>query len=340
VLALTDAGYAAYFNSFYREPASGIFFLLLLAEAIDIGRAGKPGVDHIARWSLWSALWVLAKTQNAPLGLITGLFAFRLAQWTPSKRGRIAAAVGGIAIFGCAAFDAMAVPPGPSAAPIYGMIFAAILPESHDPGADLRTLGLDPELVRYTGTGAWSAGTGFPELVMTPAFRAITSFTVARFYLLRPARMWRRTKAVLPKITFMRPEWYGNFEPSAGVPPAALSRAFTLWSGFHEHILPAFSKLLLFGLGGWPMAALWRWRRERDPLQRRRIELWALAPVCSLVALWTAIFGDAFDLVKHMYQFNLLLDACLIGGAIQVSVLVRGRLRNAALARKVSGRLQ
>ena len=41
LVALTDAGYAVYWNSWYAEPASCIFFLLLLAEAVEIARAGE-----------------------------------------------------------------------------------------------------------------------------------------------------------------------------------------------------------------------------------------------------------------------------------------------------------
>jgi hypothetical protein len=312
VLAFTDVGYAAYWNSLYTEPASGIFFLLALAEAIDIVRAGKATVGNIARWSLWSALLVLAKTQNAPLGLITGSFAFRLALLTPLHRARIAGILGGCAILACAVFNAAAVPPGPTVANTYNMVFEAILPESNNPAADLQALGLDPQLARYSGTGAWTARTGFAEVALSPAFRAVTPFSVVRFYLLRPARMWRRLKAVLPKITFLRPEWYGNYEPSAGLPPAALSHSFNLWSGFHEHVLPAFAKWLVFGLIGWPILALWRWLREPDPACRLRIEVWTLAPVSCLAALWAAVFGDANDLVKHMYLFNLLVDVCLL----------------------------
>ena len=45
LVALTDAGYAVYWNSWYAEPASCIFFLLLLAEAVEIaaGRRNRPG---------------------------------------------------------------------------------------------------------------------------------------------------------------------------------------------------------------------------------------------------------------------------------------------------------
>ena len=181
-----------------------------------------------------------------------------------------------------------------------------------NPAADLQALGLDPQLARYAGTGAWTPGTYFNEMAASGVLARVNTFTVLRFYLMRPARMWRRLHALLPQITFLRRNWYGNFEPSAGLPPAAQSRAFTLWSGLHEHVLPRVNKWIVFALMGWPPAIAWQWARTRDALRRRRLELLVLLPLCCLAALFSAVYGDAFDVIKHMYLFNLLLDTCMI----------------------------
>ena len=315
LVALTDVGYAEYWNSLYAEPASCIFFLLLLAEAVEIARAGQTSLAGILRWSLWSVLWILAKPQNAPIGLILGLFTFRLAMWTGSKQARVVAAAGSCAMFACAAFNVTTMPNYGRQANTYGMVFSGILAESKNPEADLRALGLDPQLAKYSGTGAWSSGTYFPEMAASGVLRGVNTFTVLRFYLLRPARMWRRLHGLLPKITFLRWGGYGNFEPSAGLPPGAQSRAFTLWSGFHEHVLPSVNKWIVFALAGWPLLAAWRWVRGRDIVRRRRLELLTLLPVCCLAALFSAVYGDAFDVIKHMYLFNLLLDTCMLYAA-------------------------
>jgi hypothetical protein len=324
LVALTDVGYAAYWNSWYAEPASCIFFLLLLAEAVEIGRADEATMAAVLRWSLWSILWILAKPQNAPIGLIVGLFTFRLAMWTGSQRSRLAALAGGCALFACAAFDVTGMPIYGRQANTYGMIFSGILAESKNPEADLRALGLDPQLARYSGTGAWSPGTYFPEMAASGVLRRVNTFSVLRFYLLRPARMWRRLHTALPVVASLRLTGYGNFEPSAGLPPKTLSSAFSLWRGFHEYVLARGSKWIVFALAGWPLLAAWQWVRNGDTLRRRRIELLTLLPVCCLAALCSAMYGDAFDMVKHMYLFNLLLDAgILLLAAAAVGALAR-----------------
>src|SRR5579871_1226343 len=80
----TDAAYAVYWNSFYTEPASCIFFLLLLAEAIGIAQGAAIDAGRMLRWSLWSVLWILAKAQNAPIGIVLALFTLSLAFRTPN----------------------------------------------------------------------------------------------------------------------------------------------------------------------------------------------------------------------------------------------------------------
>jgi hypothetical protein len=319
LLALTDAGYTVYWNSFYAEPASGIFFLLLLAEGIELAQGMKLTPAAAARWAAWSFLWAMAKPQNAGTALLMAPLTFGLCRWRPAPKAVLAAIAGGAALVGAAAYSVAAMPEAGRMANTYNMIFMAVLPESKQPAQDLRALGLDAQLARYAGTGAWSAGTDFHELAVAGTLRRVNTFSVVRFYLARPTRAWRHVKAALPKITFMRGEWYGNFEPSSGMPPAALSQAFNVWSGFHEHVLPRFSKWIVLALGVWPVVLLGRWLRAGSAMERRRTELMALVPIGCLASLLTALFGDANDLVKHFYQFNLLLDTCLFWGVAAVA---------------------
>jgi len=312
LVALTDAGYVVYLNSWYAEPASCIFFLLLLAEGLEIASVQEMTMAGILRWSAWAFLWIFAKPQNAPIGLLLALITLRLAGWSGVRRMRVAAVTGACALFGCAIYNVFDMPTYGREANTYGMVFSGVLSDSKDPAADLRALGLDPQLARFKGTAAWSPITHFPEMAASGELARMNTFTVLRFYLLRPARMWRRLHGLLPEITLLRNRWYGNFEPSAGLPPATQSRAFTLWSYFHERVLPPFSKWIVFALAVWPLECARRWWRARDAAARRRVELLALLPLSCLAALFASVYGDALDFIKHMYLFNLLLDTSLI----------------------------
>jgi hypothetical protein len=310
---LTDVAYVAYLNTFFAEPASLIFFLLLFAESIQIVSKGMTRVA-LLRWSAWAVLFVLAKPANAFPGLLIGLFAL-----TFLKASRVAW-IGSAAIVGASVFMIATTPQEMKNANTYNLLFLSVIPESRNPAADLQALGLDWRLQDSSRTGAWSPDTRYPELETTGDIGAkVTQFRLLRFYLARPARFWRHIQAKLPTAMLMRPP-YGNFEPDAG--PPHLSRAFALWSDFHEHVLQRVAKWILFLLLAPAAVVAVQWRNK---------ELWmeflALLGLCTLVAFLTAIFGDSWDDIKHLFLFNLMLDALFVSSlALAVSWFSRRRV--------------
>jgi hypothetical protein len=311
LVALTDVGYAAYWNSFYAEPASCIFFLLLAAESIAICNSESVSPRQIALWSLWAILFVMAKAQNAPLGILLTLFSMRLCWWTKERATRQLAILASALIAAATLFNIVTIPARVQWADAYNHMFLAILPESRNPSADLKAFGLEPALAKYSGTGAWSPGSAFHEMVESGLIgNQFTHATIARFYLQHPTRIWRHAKTLLPIAFSLRPEWCGNFERTAGRPPGARSAAFTLWSGFHEQVLRRMGKLILILLCLSPAIAATAW--IYCPARRRPIELFFLLSICCLTAFLVAALGDAWDNVKHLFLFNLMLDACLI----------------------------
>jgi hypothetical protein len=312
VVAFTDVGYAAYWNSFYTEPASLLFFLLVLGETIGMCERAAVTPASLFRWVLWAALWMLAKPQNAPLAIPLVLLLFRLRVWVVRPVPVAWPVAGGSVVLAAAVFNAATLPAETRKAPVYDMIFMAILPESKSPSADLEALGLDPGLARYSGTGAWSAGSAFGDAKLTDAIgTTVTSLSVCRFYLLRPVRLWRHLKTVLPQAMWLRPEWCGNFELDAGFAPGARSTSFSLWSRVHERVLTRLAKLILLALiASLPMTLL-RWHRLGG-VAKHRAEIFLFLTVCCLVSFFVAAFGDAWDTVKHLCLFNFLLDAWLL----------------------------
>ena len=211
LLALTDVGYAAYWNSFYSEPASHLLFLLLLAESIPILRGHRASGAQILRWCLWGALWVDAKSSNFPLALVLSPLALRIGWLNKARSVRNLAILGSVAIALSAAVNMWNRPMSLKNATTYDAIFLAIVPESKDPGADLTALGLDPQLVKFSGKGAWSPDNGFDDIVKSGGLGSrVTSATVGRFYLSHPLRAWRHAKRILPVAFSLRPEWCGK----------------------------------------------------------------------------------------------------------------------------------
>jgi hypothetical protein len=68
------------------------------------------------------------------------------------------------------------------------------------------------------------------------------------------------------------------------------------------------------------------WARTRDPARRRCVECLALLITGCVAAFGVAVFGDAWDNIKHLFLFNLLLDTCLIA--------TLGMIASAALSKR------
>lgn len=308
LLVLTDVGYAAYWNSFFSEPASCIFLVLVIAESVSIWVRREASDWQLIRWSIWAALLVLAKSQNLPLALVLGPFCLVMARF------RWAGIVGFCFVVLAGITNLVTVPKSLKIAATYNVLFMSIVPESKTPEADLSALGLDPELAKFSGTGAWTPRTAMYDLARTGALGdRVTPGTVVRFYLVRPARMWRHAKVMLPIAFSLRPEWCGNFERSAGRPPGAKSSSFSLWSVFHERVLTWIGKAIVVMLLIAPVILIVEW--IRSPERGRGLEFALLWVFSSLIALGAPVYGEAWDNIKHMFLFNLLIDAGLIWAA-------------------------
>lgn len=314
LLILADVGYVAYWNSFYSEPASCIFFLLLVSETITIIGSGEVSVASISRWSLWAVLFIGAKFQNFPFTLLLVPLAIRFGWQSKRRLARYVSIAGAAAILIVALINVSWFPKPLRTASTYNALFLGILPESKTPVADLAWFHMEPQLARYSGTGSWSPGTAFPDLFQRGILgRELTPASVARFWIAHPTRMWRRAKAVLPIAFSLRPEWCGNFERVAGKPPGARSMSFALWSTFHKQVITRVGKFLIVLLFSSPLAAIAAWIAR--PRERLLIECAAVLSVCCLMAFLIAICGDAWDTVKHLFLFNLILDTAVVSAA-------------------------
>jgi hypothetical protein len=193
------------------------------------------------------------------------------------------AAIGIVGVIGSGLVMYRSLLPAPRLVEVYNMIFMAILPESKDPASDLRSLGLDSRYEQYSGTLAWSSGTGIADGKLVDSLQArITAFSIIKFYLVRPGRMWTHICLVLKTGLILRPECCGNFEVSAGVPIGTKSYAFSLWSEFHQKVLSRIAIFILGAVAIFPLIGglLLLVSRNYSQPRRRAIEMAMCLSVC------------------------------------------------------------
>jgi hypothetical protein len=299
ILVTTDVGYIAYFNSFYAESSSYVFCLLLIADSIDICRRGVTSA-RVIRWSIWATLLVMAKPINAPIGVLLGLFVFRLAwrSW--------AVWLGSAVILSGVFASAVSAPKEMTDANTYNLVFMGLLRESSSPPADVVALGFKAGTDVYAGTAAWSPNTGYYLLRQSGEIpHKVNLLTVDRFFLTHPTRLWRHIRSNFSVAMLLRPS-LGNFDSSL---PNTQSKAFALWSGVHEAVLGKVARFLFLILLIPPISVLCM--RLCGWTSSLNLEFFALQSSCCLLAFLAASFGDGWDTLRHMFLFNVLIDSFL-----------------------------
>lgn len=362
LVVFCDVGYVSYFNSLYTESASLIFFvamMALLASGLLRDRSDKQVRGLLIAFFVASGLFVFAKVQNAPLGLLLALFGYRYAvtlQMQDKAAQAAATRTGKKLALALAAFSLLfwwgfRFVPGMQVNNVYNMVFNEITWHSSDPEGDLVKLGLDKSYMEYHKTFAWS-----PEVtedLRRDVFRKVGDKGVVLFFVKHPARLWDLTKRCAKSAFVMRVPYLGNFEKHAvahvkydptqmdfdireydnrgsgypfRLPDAFRSQAFDTWSSLKEDRMPkswwVLGLMMLINLAVIGVKSKWfdvSWR------QRLVSQAHLCLVGCAALAFAVAVIGEAErDIVKHLFAFNLLCDACFIFTAAYMGALLMG----------------
>ncbi|XID94200.1 hypothetical protein ACF3MZ_06665 [Paenibacillaceae bacterium WGS1546] len=315
VWIFADIGYLAYFNSFYGEPASLILMFLCLGCGFRLLRERDPSIMAFAAFFVFSALFVAAKQQNAPIGLLLAIVNVRMLFLRTDRRWRVV--VGGltIALLAISAFVYGAIKDGISHINQYHTVTRGILESSQNPERDLEELGLDRKFSVLAGTtyyDKYSMEHSESELMNERFYPNAGYGAVLKYYLLHPDRAIEKLELASKHAYTIRPLVIGNYEKSEGKGYGAQAGFFSTWSGFKEAFFPkGFRFLALFYALYYGFLAKLYWDRYKSGNVRGmiRLELFAVVGLIGLLQLSVSFLGagDA-DLAKHLFLFNVTFD--------------------------------
>jgi hypothetical protein len=317
-LMLSDVGYVAYFNSFYSESASFVFFLLALGFVLMT--ITRPSYGSLLGVLVTSLLFVSAKGQNVPAGIILAVFSLRLLALKPGLVWRWSCAGVALCLFSSSLYYYTLTPREVTMKPSYYLsVFYEILPYSSSPRQDLVELGLDPKLLKYSGTRPWS-----PDAPMTDPdfehlfFEKISLPKIIRFHLRHPIRLLQTLERCAGYAPGLRP-WVGNYEKSEGRFPWLQSHTFNLWSSLRSKYSPgslkSFAWFFLANFGG--IALLYHHHRNGPLRDRLLLELQAALLLMAILQFLTvAIVVGTHEATKHLFLFDLLVDVCFASAVL------------------------
>ncbi len=333
LLIFCDVGYVCYLNSFYSDPGSLLFLLLMTSLTLFLILQEPQGIARgliLCALSLVMLLFVMAKAMNILLGGPLALLLWRLGavgQGPPLRRWLRASVAPVLLVACCGLYLTKGLHPEIKRTNLYHHMFGELLPSSADPSADLQAFGLPASYASLSGTGWYTPGVPKEDPAFLQTFFAkVHHRSILKFYLERPRRLWGLLARNAPYAFELRP-YLGNFEPAVGKPPQALSFGYANWSSLKRDLPSRPTLLLLFllvNVGVILGKYFWFDRFMRD---RLLTEMHASLLLCGGIAYGTILLGEGRgETVRYMMLVSAIFDILLILLLGYAMSIIRSRL--------------
>ena len=311
-----DIGYAAYFQSFFGEPYAMIAMLLTVASAFALASSNKPTGRMFVLFVAAALAVATSKIQNAPLGLAFALLAWRMSGLRDDDGWRRQVRTGAVILLIGSILMIAAAPDRLKHVNLYQSIFYGVLKDTPHLERDMEELGISPKYAALAGTNYFQKDTAIPQndpVLHREVLQKLSHKDVALYYLKHPSRFMQKLDRAAENAMYIRPYYLGNYDPSAGKPPGAISHSFDGWSEFKVAYMPrgAAGYLLIFLAYGFALFAVWR--KNRSDKWRIPVETMAVVVLAAAFSCVVPLIGDGeADLGKHLFMFNVCFDMMVI----------------------------
>jgi hypothetical protein len=333
ILIFGDIGYIAYFNSFYGEPASYVLLLLTLALIFHLLRKNKPSLYGFIAFILCATLFVGAKQQNAPVGVLLAILCIRLLYIRKDLLWRVVVigATSVMVIF--SAFVYLSITDDIKHINQYHALTRGILENSKNPARDVQELGLDVKFSVLAGStyyDKYRMEKAESEMMNKEFYSKYGYGSIIKYYVLHADRAIEKLDLAARHAYEIRPEIIGNYEKSAGKAAGQKTGIFTMWSSLKPILFPESFKFIVFFYviyyGGLLKLYVTRFR-SKDTKGMIGLEVFALIGVIGMMQFSVSFLGagDA-DMAKHLFLFNVCFDWMFVSMVMYGLVLVQAKI--------------
>ncbi|WP_256762241.1 hypothetical protein [Cohnella sp. WQ 127256] len=323
LFVFADIGYLAYFQSFFGEPYALIAMLLMVASAIALATSTYPTGKLLALFVIAALAVATSKIQNAPLGFVFAVLAWRMIGLRNDRKWRRQIGTGVAVLVIGSALMIIVAPDRLKNANLYQSIFYGVLKDSPHIAQDMTDLGIPKKYAVLAGTNYFQKDTAIAQrdaVLRQEVLEKLSHKDIAVYYLRHPSRFMQKLDRAAENSMFIRPYYLGNYDQAAGKRSGAISYTYSGWSQWKVKYMPHNSMWYI----GWFLAyyavlgALWlRTKSRRFRLSLETMAVVALAAIFSCVV---PLIGDGeADLGKHLFMFNVCFD--MIGISVFMSLV-------------------
>lgn len=316
VFIFGDFGYLLYFNSFFGEPLSYVSLLLLTALTLRLATSARPGIPLYIAWLLTAAVFIGAKQQNAPVGVLLIAFIFCLLKLRRDSRWKRAVlfSVAGIAVVSAVVFLAVS---GDIQYLNQNHLLAMGLDRYVDTEQELTDLNISPQfyiLKDQTGYEDYPVVLITSPLMFSGAYNQLSTLDAALFYMHSPGPLLKQLESASDKAFTIRAN-LGNFPQSAGKPSGAQTHFFAGYGFLKQRMFPRTFGFLAVAFAAAAIAAAWIYRqfyRRGDMAARLAVEYGVFVGLMGVLQVFISVLGSGdADLQKHLFLFNADFDLLL-----------------------------
>jgi hypothetical protein len=297
LVAFTDVCYTAYLNSFFMDAAALCGLLLMTAAAVWMTEFTQPRAAPLCVFALAALLFVTSKSQHAVwMGLPAALLIAWGYQWNLRWRAVAWSAAGLVLLAGAGML--ISTNGAYRGEALFNVVFFRLGPA----GADLQSLGVRPEELRYSGTHSYMPGTPIVSAQWTEEFGRRTGFArLMGWYARHPgSTLGFLTQTLKVGAPEMRSSNLSNFRVEDGRPPGARTERFAMWSDFRAWLLLRWP----WHLPVWYVVFLAGCLAIRSPVRWVAMGIAAL----GLGEFTLAALGDSLDAGRHLFLFHAATD--------------------------------
>lgn len=310
-----DAGYTAYFNSFFGESVVLISMLYLLASGLLLYRKRYNDYAMLGIFFAAALLLTTSKQQNAPVGILIAVLGVFLVAIRRRRAYRIGVASALAALLLAAMATYTLIPKEFVNINKYHSMTRGILMGSDDPEETLRSFGIDRQYAILNDSIYYELYTTIDvdSPTLERDFYSKYGFgSIVAYYAAHPKQAFGMLDLAAKGAFQIRPPAMGNYEKSVGKPFGAQTKFFSGYSLLKAALAPktvgfiVIWCLIAIGLYVPSFVAAVRARRWRHAL-RLPIVLTMIAMGLSGIAISIIGAGDA-DLSKHEFLFTSSFD--------------------------------
>ena len=320
LLIFTEVCYTAYLNSFYMDAAALAGLLLMAAAAVWMTAGTAPEAAPLGVFTLAALLFVTSKAQHAVwMGLPAALLVAWGARWNSRPWRALAWGAAGLVLLAGAGM-LNSTDGSYRGQAMFNILFFRLGPA----GADLQSLGVKPEELRYRGMNAYTPGAPAADRAWTEEFARRTGFgRLLGWYARHPgSTLGFLAETLREGAPEMRPVNLGNFRAADGRAPGARTERFGMWSQWRSELLRRWP----WHMVAWYAVFLAGCLASGSPVR------WVAMGILALGAgeFAAAALGDALDAGRHLFLFHAATDltVCFAAGWLLEKWLLEWLLQN------------